>query len=116
MSDAELETARLDMEAADHALALLLAEQGDFTEQTLINAYAEAAEQALILKEAEVLAAQVDRDLMELEIAKLHMEEVKLEQILREHHQPGDELHPSLPQGARIVPGNDAPPPLVGGG
>ena len=116
MSDAELATAKLNMEAADHALASLLGENADLTQQTVINAYAEAAEQALILKEAETKAAEVDMARMELETAKLHMEEIKLEQILSEHNYPEDELHPSLPQGARIVPGNDAPLPPVGGG
>lgn len=116
MTHAELATAKLDMEAADHALALMLAENENLQEQTLVNAYAEAAEQALILKQAEAKAADVDMARMKLETAKWDREEDKFEQILREHHQPGDELHPNLPPGVSVVPGNDAHPPPVGGG
>ena len=117
MANAELEIAKLDMEAADHALALLLAENENMGGQILVNAYADAAEQSIILKEAEVKAAQIDMARMELETARLDMEAATFEQVLMDHHQPGEELHPNLPQGASVVPGNDAhqPPPSGGG-
>ena len=116
MADAELETAKLAMEAADHALAIMLAENADLGEQALANAYAHAAEQALILKQAEDNVAAVDMARMALETAKIDMEEANIEQVFIDHHQPGDELHPNLPQGARIVPNNDVPAPPIGGG
>lgn len=116
MAYAELDTAITDMETADHVLALMLAENENEGGQALVNAYAQAAEQALILKQAEIKADTMEKARLELEKARMDMEADNFEQILIQHHQPGDELHPNLPQGAPIVPGNYAPPPPAGGG
>ena len=124
MAQAELETAKLDMQAADHALAVLLAEntQGE----AITHALEQAAEQAALFKEAEVKAAEVDMARMELETVALDMQEAhqarkivehnRLEQVLMDHQHPGEELHPNLPRGVRVVPGNDHQPPPGGGG
>lgn len=117
MAKAELATAKLDVEAADHALALLLAENR--SEEVINNALAQVAEQVALFKQAELKAIEVDMAMMQLETARMDMEVAnndRLEQVLIDHQQPGEELHPNLPRGARVVPGNDGQPPPAGGG
>lgn len=117
MAKAELATAKLDMEAADHALAKLLAENRE--EQVINNALAQVAEQVALFKQAELKAEQVDMAMIQLETARMDMQIInndRLEQVLIDHQQPGEELHPNLPKGARVVPGTDVQPPPAGGG
>lgn len=115
MAEAELQAAKAALEDADHVLATMFNTNPPVEEHILEQAYAQAEELALILKEAQTNVDAVDKVRMELETARLDMPEVNIEQVIIDHHQPGDELHPHLPQGVRIVPGNDTQPPPTGG-